>query len=70
MVLPILLLLDGLVMSAPTINSEIRDAGIITGDFTQREVESLANILRAGALPAALKPLPVSRQAVPPKTSP
>lgn len=54
------IVLDGLIMSAPTINSEIRGAGQITGDFTKREVDSLVNILRAGQLPASLKPQPVS----------
>jgi SecD/SecF fusion protein len=54
------IVLDGLIMSAPTINSEIRDAGQITGTFTKREVDDLVNILRAGALPASLKPQPVS----------
>jgi len=47
-------------MSAPTINSEIRNQGQISGSFTQKEVENLVNILRAGRLPATLKPQPVS----------
>jgi SecD/SecF fusion protein len=54
------IILDGLVMSAPTINSEISQHGQISGDFTNREVDQLVNILRAGALPATLKPQPVS----------
>src|SRR5205814_2617199 len=54
------IILDGLVMSAPTINSEISTHGQISGDFSQKEVDSLVNILRAGALPATLKPQPVS----------
>ncbi len=54
------IVLDGLIMSAPTINSEIRTHGQITGDFTKREVDALVNILRAGQLPASLKPQPVS----------
>ena len=54
------IILDGLVMSAPTINSEIREHGQISGSFTNREVDQLVNILRAGALPATLKPQPVS----------
>jgi SecD/SecF fusion protein len=54
------IILDGLVMSAPTINSEIRDRGQITGSFTAKEVDSLVNILRSGALPASLKSQPVS----------
>ena len=54
------IILDGLVMSAPTINSKITHSGQITGDFTRKEVDSLVNILRSGALPATLKPQPVS----------
>jgi SecD/SecF fusion protein len=54
------IILDGLVVSAPTVNSEIRQNGQISGNFTQREVDQLVNILRAGALPATLKPQPVS----------
>ena len=54
------IILDGLVMSAPTINSEIRNQGQISGSFTQKEVNNLVNILRAGRLPATLKQQPVS----------
>jgi SecD/SecF fusion protein len=54
------IILDGLVMSAPTINSEISTHGQISGSFTSKEVDNLVNILRAGALPATLKPQPVS----------
>jgi len=54
------IILDGLIVSAPTVNSEIRQHGQISGNFTQREVDQLVNILRAGALPASLKPQPVS----------
>src|SRR5207247_994382 len=58
------IVLDGLIMSAPTINSEIRNQGQITGRFTQKEVDSLVNILRAGRLPATLKPQPVSESTI------
>lgn len=58
------IILDGMVMSAPTINSEIRQQGVISGNFTQKEVDSLVNILRAGRLPATLKPQPVSESTI------
>jgi SecD/SecF fusion protein len=58
------IILDGMVMSAPTINSQIRTQGQISGNFTQKEVDSLVNILRAGRLPATLKPQPVSESTV------
>jgi SecD/SecF fusion protein len=60
------IVLDGLIMSAPTINSEIRTQGQITGSFTRKEVDNLVNILRAGALPATLKPQPVSESTMGP----
>ena len=48
-------------MSAPSINSEIRDSGIIEGGgqgFKPKEVEHLIKILQAGSLPASLNPTP------------
>jgi SecD/SecF fusion protein len=54
------IILDGLIMSAPTINSEISTHGQISGSFTQKEVDGMVNILRSGALPATLKSQPVS----------
>ncbi len=58
------IILDGMVMSAPTINSEIGQQGVISGNFTQKEVDQLVNILRAGRLPATLKPQPVSESTI------
>jgi SecD/SecF fusion protein len=58
------IILDGLVMSAPTINSRITTNGQITGSFTVKEVDSLVNILRSGALPATLKQQPVSETTI------
>jgi SecD/SecF fusion protein len=63
------ILLDKLVMSAPVINSEIRDSGIIEGGpqgFKAKEVEHLINVLRAGSLPASLKPEPLQEEKVGP----
>src|SRR5207245_9401592 len=57
-------ILDGQVMAAPTINSEISTHGQISGSFTNREVDQLVNILRAGALPATLKQTPVSEHPI------
>lgn len=45
--------LDDYVQSAPTVNSEIPGGqSIITGTFTLEEAQDLANVLKAGALPA------------------
>lgn len=49
------IVLDGKVISAPNINEPILGgSGIITGSFTIEEVNELAVLLRAGALPAPL----------------
>ena len=48
--------LDGVVITAPVINSAITGgSGIITGNFTSQEAADLAVLLRAGALPAPLE---------------
>lgn len=48
---PLCILLDGRALSAPRMNSAIRSAGIITGQFTQTEAMDMVNILNAGTLP-------------------
>ena len=51
------IVLDGTVMSAPSINSRITDTGIITGGgvgFTPDEARELALVLKSGALPASM----------------
>ena len=48
-------ILDGVVITAPVINSPITGgSGIITGNFSSQEATDLAVLLRAGALPAPL----------------
>ena len=50
------IVLDGEVISAPTIQSHISGgSGIITGNFSVEESTNLAVLLRAGALPAGLE---------------
>ena len=49
-------ILDGVVITAPVINSAITGgSGIITGNFNSQEAADLAVLLRAGALPAPLE---------------
>jgi SecD/SecF fusion protein len=55
------IILDGQVNSAPYIKETIRDQGVITTSGP-KETNRLVRILKAGALPATLKPLPVSEQ--------
>jgi preprotein translocase subunit SecD len=56
---PMAIVLDGRVLSAPTIQAAIRDNGVITGQFSQTEAESLAVQMRYGALPVPLKVIDV-----------
>ncbi len=50
------IVLDGMLLSAPTINEPIAGGkGIISGNFTVDAAAELAMLLRAGALPAPLK---------------
>ncbi|MFY7969153.1 MAG: SecD/SecF family protein translocase subunit, partial [Pirellulaceae bacterium] len=46
--------MDGRVLSAPRLNSPIREKGVIQGNFTSQEVEFLVSILQSGSLPASL----------------
>ncbi len=48
------IILDHRVVSAPVIEDQIRDQGVIRGNFTQQEVEDLSLVLRSGALPAGI----------------
>ncbi len=42
--------LNDTVIGAPTLNSELRDSAMISGSFTQREINQLAADLKAGSL--------------------
>ena len=59
-------LLDNQIQSAPTINSPIGAQGIISGDFSQAELDSLINVLNAGALEVPLITEPVFESSVSP----
>ena len=63
------IVLDGIVMSAPSINSQIRDSGIIEGGgqgFKAKEVDHLITILQGGSLPASVNPDPLQEEKVGP----
>ncbi len=57
---PLCILLDEIAISAPNIESRIRRQGIITGSYTQTQVEDMVNKLNAGSLPARLIEQPIS----------
>ncbi len=52
---PMAIVLDGEVLSAPTIQAALRDGGVISGQFTEEEANTLALQLRSGALPIPLR---------------
>lgn len=50
------IVLDGVIQSAPVIRSAIPDGhAVIEGTFTAEEAKDLANVLKAGALPAPVR---------------
>ncbi len=63
------ILLDDYINSAPSLNAEISDSGIIEGGqngFPVGEVNFLLSILNAGSLPATLNPTPLLEEKVGP----
>jgi SecD/SecF fusion protein len=55
------IVLDDQVQSAPNIHTPLTGGGgIIYGNYTAEEVDRMVTMLRSGALPATLKPTPVS----------
>jgi preprotein translocase subunit SecD len=49
------IVLDGKVLSAPTIQAQISDQGVITGAANQQDAADLALNLKAGSLPATVR---------------
>jgi SecD/SecF fusion protein len=59
------ILLDGELLSAPTIESRITSRGQISGgSMTTQEVDNLVDILNAGSLPAAINKTPISKSQI------
>ncbi|MFZ4812887.1 MAG: protein translocase subunit SecD [Phototrophicaceae bacterium] len=52
---PMGIVLDGVLLSAPTIQAALPNGGVISGNFTQEEAETLALQLRSGALQIPLR---------------
>jgi len=63
---PLCILLDGIAISAPNINSRITTSGQITGAFTETQVNDMVNKLNAGSLPAQLIEQPISVKTIGP----
>jgi SecD/SecF fusion protein len=58
------IIMDRRVLSAPSVNSPISNAGLIEGRFTRQEIDFLVTILRSGRLPATLEKEPASETRV------
>jgi preprotein translocase subunit SecD len=52
---PMAIVLDGVVLSAPTIQAQLPTGGTITGNFNELSAKELALQLRSGALPIPLR---------------
>ncbi len=63
---PLCILLDDIAISAPNINSAISSSGIITGKYSQTEIDDMVNKLNAGSFPARLSELPISEKTIGP----
>ena len=63
---PLCYFLDGIAISAPNIEERIAGQGVITGRFSQIQVEDTINKLNAGSLPARLLEQPISENTIGP----
>jgi SecD/SecF fusion protein len=60
------ILLDEQIISAPRLLQAIHGNGQITGNYKYDEASDIVKLLRSGALPATLKPVPVSENTIGP----
>ena len=58
------IIMDGRVLSAPSLNSPISNSGIIEGRFTREEVDFMSSVLKSGRLPAVLGKEPISQNQI------
>lgn len=61
---PLCIILDNKAISAPKINSAIRDRGQITGSYSYTEQIDMVNKLNAGSLPARISEAPISEKTI------
>ncbi len=66
MVRQLSIILNGEMISSPSLRAAISDSGQISGDFDMDYVNESVKLLRSGALPATLKQKPVSENRVGP----
>jgi SecD/SecF fusion protein len=60
-------LLDEQVYTAPVLQANISRNGIITGDFTQQQINYVIQVMTAGSLSANLSPQPISQNTIAPE---
>ncbi|WP_161603329.1 protein translocase subunit SecD [Blastopirellula marina] len=58
------IVMDDYIVSAPSVQGVIGDRGIITGRFTEADIEKLTGVLQAGKLPVVLRKEPISEQTI------
>ncbi|UUO08592.1 protein translocase subunit SecD [Blastopirellula sp. J2-11] len=58
------IVMDDYIVSAPSVQGVIGDRGIITGKFTEADIEKLTGVLQAGKLPVVLRKEPISEQTI------
>ncbi|PQO43380.1 protein translocase subunit SecD [Blastopirellula marina] len=58
------IVMDDYIVSAPAVRGVIGDRGIITGRFTESDIEMLTGVLQAGKLPVVLRKEPISEQTI------
>lgn len=63
---PLAIVLDDKIISAPNINSRIEGRGIITGSFSDQDIDYLVRTLNAGSLPARLEDEPIFEHTIGP----
>lgn len=51
-------IVDDRLYTAPTLQAQITDRGVITGNFTPEEVKDMVDVLNSGALPCRIKLVP------------
>ncbi len=63
---PLCIMLDGIAISAPTINSRITTRGQITGQYSEDQQRDMVDKLNAGSLPARLIEQPIAVKTIGP----
>ena len=55
---------DNELISAPTIEDQITDNGVIRGDFSEQEVRFMSELLKSGSMPVVMYPTPIAENLI------